>query len=136
VAFTKNAIELGVNDCIIWGGRLSEQDFDLKMQNSMFTFAVYTAPVSGSNIITRAMANATPVIATNIGVAPEYRGDFLFLIPSDDSEALALAISKLEKNPTMRANMSNSARRQSYRYSWETISDMNLAVYLDVLKKT
>ena len=64
-----------VEDQIQWHGCLSEIEFDEKMQESMFTFAIYTEPVWGSSIITRAMMNGTPVIATTLGGSLEYLGD-------------------------------------------------------------
>jgi glycosyltransferase involved in cell wall biosynthesis len=131
----KRAIDLGISECILWGGRLSEQNFDLKMQSSSFTFALYTVPVSGSNIITRAMANGTPIIATNIGGTPEYSKEFGLLVPPNDPKALALAILKLLKDPKLRECMSNSALEKSYQFSWEKIAAMNLSVYFNVLRK-
>jgi glycosyltransferase involved in cell wall biosynthesis len=128
------AEELGVKDCVFWGGRLSENEFDRKMQESMFTFAVYTKPVSGSSILTRAMANATPVIGTNIGGMPEYSKDFSALIPPNDPKALADAISRLMKDPDLRKNLGNGARRHALEISWDVIARRNLNVYLDVLK--
>lgn len=128
------AKELGVKDCIYWGGRLSEDEFDRKMQESMFTFAIYTKPVSGSSILTRAMANATPVIGTNIGGMPEYSKNFSVLIPPNDPEALADAISKLMKDPDLRKELGNAARKHALEISWDIIAKRNLSVYLDVLK--
>ena len=48
-----------VEDQIQWYGSLSELEFDEKMQESMFTFAIYIYPVWGSSIIARAMMNGT-----------------------------------------------------------------------------
>jgi hypothetical protein len=41
----KNKMELqamirGVSDCLVWGGRLNETDFDKKLQQSLITLAV------------------------------------------------------------------------------------------------
>jgi len=128
------AKELGVRDCVFWGGRLSEDEFDRKLQESMLTFAVYTKPVSGSSILTRAMANATPVIGTNIGGMPEYSKNFSILIPPNDPKALADAISKLMKDPDLRKELGNVARKHALEVSWDVIARRNLSVYLDVLK--
>lgn len=128
------AKESSIDDCIVWGGRLSEQEFDMRMQESMFTFAVYTDPVSGSNILTRAMANATPVIATSIGGIPEYSQRFDVLIPPNDPKALADAISKLAKDLNLRRELGNIARRAALKISWNAIARKNLGVYVDALK--
>jgi len=127
------AEELGVKDCIVWGGRLSEDEFDRKMQESMFTFAIYTKPVHGSSILTRAMANATPVIATNIGGTTEYSKDCSILIPPNDPEALADAILKLMNKPDLRKELGNAARKHAIEISWDAIAKRTLNVYLDAL---
>ncbi len=129
------AKELCVDDCVIWGGRLSEYEFDEKMQESMFTFAVYKVPVSGSNVVIRAMANATPIIAARIGGIPEYLRNLGVLIDPNDPEALADAISELIKNPMLRNEMGTLAREQALQFSWKIVARENLKVYLDVLRK-
>jgi len=130
----QRARELNVDDCIVWSGRLSENNFDIKMQESMFTFAVYTEPVSGSSILTRAMANATPIIATNIGGLPEYSQKFAVLIPTNDPEALARAILMLKKNRNLRTRLGKIAREEAFKISWNAIAEKTLEVYFDVLK--
>jgi glycosyltransferase involved in cell wall biosynthesis len=134
LAVMMRAKELGVSDCILWGGRLSEEDFDNKMQKSMFTFAVYLAPVSGSSILTRAMGNATPVIASNIGGLPEYSQN-LVIVPPNDVNALADAISKLKRDPALRKQLSNGLRMDAARISWDAIASKTLKVYMEVLKR-
>ncbi|MEM1996670.1 MAG: glycosyltransferase family 4 protein [Candidatus Bathyarchaeia archaeon] len=130
----QRAKELDVDGCIVWGGRLSENDFDVKMQESMFTFAIYTEPVSGSSILTRAMANATPIIATNIGGLPEYSQKFAVLIPPNNPEELARAILMLKNDHDLRMIMSEIAREEALKISWDVIAEKTLKVYLDALK--
>ncbi len=86
----KEARRNNVEDQIQWYGSLSELEFDEKMQESIFTFAIYTEPVWGSSIITRAMMNGTPVIATPLGGSSEYLGDTGMYVPSNDPSALAV----------------------------------------------
>lgn len=133
-AFLTKVQELTVADHVIWGGRLSENDFNVKMQSCMFTFAVYRVPVSGSSVFTRAMANGTPIIATNILRMPEFLQTSAILIPPDDPEALADAISRLENDPRLVENMSKVARERAYDVSWSNVSRQILEVYLNVLK--
>jgi glycosyltransferase involved in cell wall biosynthesis len=126
--------ELGVSDCVLWGGRLSEEEFDRKMQKSMFTFAVYLAPVSGSSVLTRAMGNATPVIATTLGGLSEYSQN-LVLVPPNDVDALADAISKLRRDGALRKRLSYEIRRDAVRISWDEVAGKTIKVYMDVLKR-
>lgn len=132
-SFLTRARELGVSEDVVWGGRLSEHEFDRKMQSSMFTFAIYVAPVSGSSIVTRAMANAAPIITTGVGGLAEYLKNFAIIIPPNDPKALASAISRLKDDSKLRAQLGKLARTASYSISWENVSKRNLEVYLDVL---
>lgn len=125
--------ELGVSDCVVWHGRLSEEEFDKKMQQSMFTFAIYSAPVAGSSILTRAMGNGAPVIATNIGGLPEYTKNIV-LVPPNDPHALADAISELKGNLDLRRRLSEGLRKDAIEISWEWVAEKTLQVYLNVLK--
>jgi glycosyltransferase involved in cell wall biosynthesis len=126
--------ELGVGDCISWGGRLSEEEFDRRMQKSMFTFAVYSSPVSGSSVLTRAMGNGTPVIASNIGGVPEY-SQSLVLVPPDEPEALADAISKLKRDSALRKRLGYIARADAVKISWDVVAENTVKVYLDALRQ-
>jgi len=128
------ARELKVDDCVVWGGRLSESDFDARMQESIMTLAAYTVPVSGSSIITRAMSNGTPIIASKIGAASEYLKDVRVKIPPNDPQALADAILTLKNNPDLARNLGEKARRQAWQISWNVIARRTLNVYRTVLE--
>ena len=90
--------------------------------------------MSGSNVITRAMANATPVIASAIGGLPEYLRDFALIIPPNDPNALAQAISKFEEDCALRLKMGTKARLCSFEISWSVISKRTLEIYFEALR--
>ena len=127
----KEATDLGVSDQLIWGGKLSEVEFDHKMQESILTLAPYLGTVSGSSIITRAMGNATPIIASNIGGIPEYLGNAGLLIPPNDARALASAIVRLLDDASLRQKLSEECRKKARAFSWKTVGKMTLKVYYE-----
>lgn len=129
------ATRIGVADLLIWGDRLSEEKFNQKMQESMFTLAVYSLTVSGSSIVTRAMGNATPIIASNIGGILEYLGDGGLLVPPDDPQALALAMAKLLDDPSLRERFSTTARRRAENFSWTRVAEMTADIYYECLRE-
>jgi len=131
----KMADELGVSDLISWGGLLSESEFDRKMQQSIFTLAPYTRYVSGSSIVTRAMGNATPIIASNVGGIPEHLGDGGLLIPKNDPEALAKAMIKLIEDETLREMLSEKGRRRAEAISWDNIAKITIGIYRECMEK-
>lgn len=127
------ATKVGVADLLSWGGRLTEEDFDRKMQESIFTLAVYSLTVSGSSVVTRAMGNATPIIASNIGGIPEYLGDGGLLVPPDNPQALASAMIKLLDNPSLRESFSTNARRRAEGFSWAKVAETTAEIYNECL---
>jgi glycosyltransferase involved in cell wall biosynthesis len=123
-----------VEDQIQWYGSLSESEFDEKMQESIFTFAVYTHDVSGSSIITRAMMNGTPVIATPLGGSSEYLGDTGTYVPPSDPSALASAIRSLLENRKLREDLGKKARQRALQYlSWDAIAEQTIRIYQSVI---
>jgi glycosyltransferase involved in cell wall biosynthesis len=129
------ATHIGVADLLVWGDRLSEEKFNQKMQESVFTLAVYSLTVSGSSVVTRAMGNATPIIASNIGGIPEYLGDGGLLVPPDDPKALASAMAKLLDDPSLRERFSTMARRRAENFSWDRVAEMTAGIYYECLRE-
>jgi glycosyltransferase involved in cell wall biosynthesis len=130
----KEARQNNVEDQIQWYGRLHELEFDEKMQESIFTFAIYTEPVWGSNIITRAMMNGTPVIATPLGGSSEYLGETGMYVPPNDPSALAVVIRSLLYNRKLRENLGEMARQRALQYlSWDAIAEKTIRIYRSVI---
>lgn len=130
----KEARRIKVDDQIQWYGSVSESEFDEKMQESIFTFAIYTMPIWGSNIITRAMMNGTPVIATPLGGSSEYLGDTGLYVPPNDPPALALAIRSLLENRRLQEDLGKMARQRALQYlSWDVIAEKTIQIYQSLI---
>ncbi len=130
----KEARRNNMEDQIQWYGSLSESEFDEKMQESIFTFAIYTEPVWGSSIITRAMMNGTPVIATPQGGSSEYLGETGMYVPPNDPPALAVVIRSLLENRGLRENLGKMARERALQYlSWDAIAEETIRIYQSVI---
>jgi glycosyltransferase involved in cell wall biosynthesis len=130
----KEARRNNVEDQIQWYGRLSELEFDDKMQESIFTFAVYTEPVWGSSVIARAMMNGTPVIATPLGGSTEYLADTGTYVPPNDPSALASVIRSLLDNERLREDLGKMARQRALQYlSWDAIAEKTVRIYQSVI---
>jgi glycosyltransferase involved in cell wall biosynthesis len=129
------AQNMGVGDLIRWNGRLSEDEFDKKMQGSLFTFAVYTGSVPGSSIITRALANGTPVIASDIGGSMEYLGRAGIIISNNDPLALARSVTRLLDDELLRRYVTRrcTARARSLLL-WEEAAKRTLQIYLESMR--
>jgi starch synthase len=123
-----------VDDQIQLYGSLSELEFDEKTQECIFTFAIYNEPVWGSSLITRAMMNGTPVIATPLGGSPEYLGDAGMFVPPNDPFALASAMRSLLENRRLREDLGKMQRQRALRYlSWDAIAEKTIRIYQSVI---
>jgi glycosyltransferase involved in cell wall biosynthesis len=130
----KEAQRNNVEDQIQWYGRLSELEFDEKMQETLFTFAIYPDPVWGSAIITRAMMNGTPVIATPLGGSSEYLGDTGTYVPPNDPPALAVSIRSLLEDRGLREDLGKKVRQRALQYlSWDAIAEQTIRIYQSVI---
>jgi glycosyltransferase involved in cell wall biosynthesis len=130
----KEARRNNVEDRIQWYGSLSELEFDEKMQESLFTFAIYSEPVWGSSIIARAMMNGTPVIATPLGGSLEYVGNTGMYVPPNDPPALAGVIRILLENRRLREDLGKMARQRALQYlSWDAIAEKTIRIYQSVI---
>jgi glycosyltransferase involved in cell wall biosynthesis len=129
-----HAASKGVNESLVWGGRLTEIEFDKKLQQSLFTIAAYSSPISGSNVVTRAMSNATPVIASDIGGLKEYLGGGGIMIAPRDPYGLADAIELLLENAETRQDLGLKGRERALNlFSWEKIAEKTVALYESIL---
>jgi glycosyltransferase involved in cell wall biosynthesis len=130
----KEAKRNNVEDQIRWYGSLSELEFDEKMQECIFTFAVYAEPVWGSSLITRAMMNGTPVIATLLGGSSEYLGEAGVYVPPNDPRALSSAIRSLLENKKLREDFGKRARKRAIQHlSWDAIAEKTIQIYQSVM---
>lgn len=87
-------------------------------------------------VLIEAMACQTPVVGTNIGGIPEIIRDGIdgFLVPSNDSYALALAISKIVANKELAMCMGHFGEdRAKKEFSWDTRIDLTKEVFASCL---
>jgi glycosyltransferase involved in cell wall biosynthesis len=118
-----------VDDCLIWGGQLSENEINIKLQQSLFTLAVYNTATSGSSVVTRSMSNATPVLASDIGGLKEYLGNTGIFVPPKDPKRLADTIELLLNSNNLENFGKKSRERAVGFFSWNAIAQKNIEVY-------
>lgn len=73
-----------------------------------------------------ALASGLPVIASSTGGLPELveHGKTGLLVPPDDPQALATAISRLLDDPDLRQRMAQASRERAVaKFSWERVAD-------------
>jgi len=85
-----------------------------------------------------AMACGTPVVASRVGglTFTVRDGSTGFLVPNDDSKALAEKLSLLLTNKPMRQEMGQRAATHAKRYGWPIIAEQIVASYRDLVTRT
>ncbi|MBN1976755.1 MAG: glycosyltransferase family 4 protein [Anaerolineae bacterium] len=78
-----------------------------------------------------ALACGTPVVGSDASSIPEIVGDGGLLLPPDDVEGMAQALSRLATDADFRAELSQRALAQAARFSWEQTAQETLAAYRD-----
>jgi glycosyltransferase involved in cell wall biosynthesis len=105
---------LGLDDIVQFQGLTSQQDVRAWWREAsvgLLTSLAEGMPVS----LMEALSSAVPVVATAVGGVPEMiqQGINGFIVPINDPEAVADAVSRILANPKMAARMSNAARESA-----------------------
>lgn len=73
-------------------------------------------------VILEAMASGLPVIATDVGGVSELVSDNGIVVPSEDVEAFASAMTMIVESPTLLRNMACKGRLYSSKYDKTNIA--------------
>lgn len=82
-----------------------------------------------------AMACGTPVIVSNVSSLPEVVGDAGLLVAPDDVEELAVAMSRVLTDTTLREELRNKGLKRARTFSWERAARETLAVYRQTMSQ-
>src|SRR5205823_3086012 len=88
-------------------------------------------------VLIEAMACRTPVVGTNIGGIPEVIKDGIdgFIVSSNDSNALALAIPKIVADKELATRMGHFGEAKVKKeFTWDTRVDLTKEVFASCLK--
>lgn len=81
-------------------------------------------------VFLEAMAAGLPVVAARAGAAPEVLGEIGLLVPPDDPDRLAAAISDLLTDPGRRDRMGRAGADRVKRFAWSA----SVSMYLEVIE--
>lgn len=121
-----------VADLIDWVGFANEQELIKAYQSSQLCVIPYTE-YSGCFPVTLAMANGTPVVATDAMGIPEYTNGAGLIVKAGSAEDLAVGIRKVLSDPALQARMATAGREiAEKRFGWDTLARKVLDVYRNV----
>jgi glycosyltransferase involved in cell wall biosynthesis len=119
---------------LIWLGRVPETDKRLLYQAA--TVFCYPSRYEGFGLpVLEAMAAGTPVVAANATSVTEVAGDACELVPPDDEEALAAALTRLMTDDGRRADLRQRGRERARCFTWERTARETAAAYQRALAR-
>jgi len=131
------ARSLGCSDRLEITGRIPNQDLVNLYRRA--ALVVVPSRYEGFGLpAVEAMACGTPVVATSAGALPEVMrvGGGGLLVPRDDPDALAKAVSTLLEQPEMRHEMGARARpRIEATFSWRRVAERTARIYQEVVEE-
>jgi glycosyltransferase involved in cell wall biosynthesis len=124
-ALRQRAAELGVEDDVLFLGRVSHEALLTEMSGGRWDVSTLPSIVEGLPIsLVEAMACGVPAVGTETGGVPELLGDGAgLLVHPRDAEALADALELLSRDATVRASFAQRGRaRVEGEFSVERIA--------------
>lgn len=89
--------------------------------------------MKSSSLLTM-LAHSLPVVATQHPTMTLPYGHPVQLIPSQDVNALANALSQLLANPTLRQQLANASRKFGTKFDWDKIARSHFQIYQQALR--
>jgi glycosyltransferase involved in cell wall biosynthesis len=103
---------------VIFTGRLG--DAELQLVTASAFASVYVSTFEGFGIpIVEAMRCAVPVITSNVTSMPEVAGDAALLCDPFSAESIAVAITSLWKDESLRKSFIEKGLKRQQDFSWD-----------------
>jgi glycosyltransferase involved in cell wall biosynthesis len=127
--------ELGLEKSVTFHGHIENARIPAMYQKMDVLMVPSVWPENSPVTITEAMASGIPVIASDVGGIGELVDDGVtgFLVPPDDSPALAERIQRFLGRPELREDMGAKALEKIQRYGLRHQVDQIVAVYREVM---
>lgn len=134
VDFTKT---LGVKENVTFLGHLKRDELETFYTRSSILVLPSVYPEAFGKVGIEAMSVGRPVIATNVGGVSDWLidGEVGYLVPPNDSRAIADVIIKLFSDKNKHISMSEKARKQSLNFDLEKHVDRMVEIYESLIKK-
>nr|WP_255616501.1 glycosyltransferase [Microvirga puerhi] len=127
------AREFAIQDNVMFHGWADRSELPILYQSADI-FVLPSRDEGMPNVLLEAMASGLPAIATRISGSEELvvDGETGFLVPPDDANTLANAISLLSADSSLRENLGRNARvRVEREFNWRAVAE----AYLDLVER-
>jgi glycosyltransferase involved in cell wall biosynthesis len=111
-------------------------DLELVLLYSMADVVAQPALDEGCGFaVLEAMACGAPVVCSNAGALPEIAGNAALLVNPTDTDALGTMLSRVLRNPKLRALLGKKGQAQAAKFTWEACARQHLNIYEEVIGK-
>jgi glycosyltransferase involved in cell wall biosynthesis len=121
---------LGVADRVKWLGFRKDVSDCLRAAD---LFVISSDSEGLPLVLLEAMAAGLPVVSTHVGGIPRVLGEGGVTAPIQDPSALAVALTRVAGDPSLRGRMGRVSLERSAAFSVETMAESYLRVYREVL---
>jgi glycosyltransferase involved in cell wall biosynthesis len=124
---------LGLESVVAFSGRLEPEETKQRLADAdVFVLSSAWEGMPGS--VMEAMAARLPVVATDVNGTNEIVIDDEtgLLVPVDDVEALAAALERLSRDPSLRRRMGTAGRKRILDYSFDSFAERKTAFYREL----
>lgn len=126
--------DLGVDERVIFSGRISEHDLPGVYKGALAT--VFPSLYEGFGLpVIESMACGTPVITSNVTALPEVAGDAALLVDPLDESAIAHAIERIVSDQDLRHGLVIKGIRHANNFSWDSVAQRVSDVLIAVIKE-
>lgn len=132
IEYRQLAHELGVGDCVIFAGNVSDDELPMYYASSDLLVLPSKDRSEGFGLtILEANATGKPAIGTNVGGIPSviqngYNG---LLVPPNDPGALAGAIRRMNEEKDMLREMGKNGRKLAEQHDWSIVAEWTEILY-------
>lgn len=125
---------LGIGHLIDFTGRITDEEF--VRQYAKASIAIVPSVYEGFGLpVGEAMAAGIPVICTTGGALPEVAGDAAVLVPPEDPQALAKAITALLDDPERAEKMGKAGyERVMSQFTWKNAAEKTVEAYRETIR--
>lgn len=127
------ATELEIDHRVVFTGRLDGDKLFEEYARAEIFCGLSRSEALG-NVFLESQAAGCALLATNVGGIPEILkdGETGILVPVDDVDAAAEELRRLLTDPSLRAKLSNAARKHAETYGWDGVAERYRSLYADL----
>ena len=131
--FASHLEQLGVADRVRLAGYVSDEELVWLYRNCYANLFPSLFEGFGLPILEGMQFGAATIASDNTSI-PEVTGDAALLLPAEDVDAWACALTELHRDPARRARLSELARRRAEVFDWKRSAAQMLGLYDEAIR--